>query len=81
MKVAIYARISTIDKGQNVDLQLNDLRAYAAARGWKIYQEYVDKGQSGVRKRGWPWIPSWRIAESAGSMPSWYGGLTVSADP
>lgn len=51
MKIAIYARVSTIDKGQDVDLQLNDLRAYAAARGWKIYQEYIDRGQSGGKEK------------------------------
>jgi DNA invertase Pin-like site-specific DNA recombinase len=34
-KVAIYARVSTLDKGQEVNLQLNDLRTYATARGWK----------------------------------------------
>lgn len=51
VKIAIYARVSTIDKGQDVDLQLNDLRAYAQARGWRIYHEYVDKGQSGGKER------------------------------
>lgn len=50
MKIAIYARISTIDKGQDVDLQLKDLRVHAQARGWKIYHEYVDKGQSGGKE-------------------------------
>lgn len=34
MKAAIYGRISTIGKGQDVGLQLKDLRAYAASRGW-----------------------------------------------
>lgn len=28
-KVAIYARVSTVDKGQDVNLQLCDLRTYA----------------------------------------------------
>lgn len=51
MKLAIYARISTTDKGQDVDLQLKDLRVYVQARGWKIYQEYVDKGQSGGKEK------------------------------
>lgn len=51
MKTAIYARISTTDKGQDVDLQLNDLRVYAKARGWDICNEYIDRGQSGVKDR------------------------------
>lgn len=51
MKAAIYARISTADKGQDVNLQLNDLRSYAKARGWTVCNEYVDLGQSGVKDR------------------------------
>lgn len=51
MRIAIYARVSTADKGQDVDLQLNELRSYAMARDWKIYQEYVDEGQSGGKER------------------------------
>lgn len=51
MKTAIYARVSTADKGQDVDLQLNDLRSYAKARGWSVCNEYIDRGQSGVKDR------------------------------
>jgi DNA invertase Pin-like site-specific DNA recombinase len=51
MKIALYARVSTVDKGQDVELQLRDLRQYAAARGWVIYSEYIDKGQSGSKDR------------------------------
>lgn len=45
-KVAIYARVSTLGKGQDVDLQLAELRRYATARGWEAV-EYVDEGVSG----------------------------------
>jgi len=34
-KVAIYARVSTVDKGQDPEVQLKDLRAYANAGGGK----------------------------------------------
>jgi putative DNA-invertase from lambdoid prophage Rac len=51
MKVGIYARVSTLDKGQDTEVQLRDLRSYAKARGWIIADEYVDKGQSGVKDR------------------------------
>ena len=44
MKAAIYGRVSTIGKGQDVDLQRRDLRNYAQARGWKIFREYIDNG-------------------------------------
>ena len=51
MKAAIYGRVSTIGKGQDVDLQLRDLRSYAQARGWKIFKEYIDNGVSGRKDK------------------------------
>ena len=51
MKAALYARVSTLDKGQHVELQLRDLREYARARGWEIVREYVDEGISGAKDR------------------------------
>ncbi len=42
MKVAIYARVSTTDKGQDTTNQLRELRQYAEASGWTVYKEYVD---------------------------------------
>lgn len=50
-KVGIYARVSTLDKGQDVELQLSELRTYANARGWEIFKEYVDIGQSGAKEQ------------------------------
>jgi len=50
-KVGIYARVSTLDKGQDVELQLSDLRTYADARGWKVFKEYIDVGQSGSKEQ------------------------------
>ena len=50
-EVGIYARVSTVDKGQDVELQLCDLRTYADARGWKVFKEYVDVGQSGSKEQ------------------------------
>src|SRR5579862_2564324 len=47
-RIAVYARVSTLD--QNPDLQLRELREYAARRGWKI-QEFVDHGISGSETR------------------------------
>lgn len=43
MKVAIYARVSTRDKEQNPEVQLNQLRKYVVAMDWQVYREYVDK--------------------------------------
>ncbi len=45
--VAIYARVSTRD--QDVELQLVELRKYVQDRGWTIYKEYTDIGQSGAK--------------------------------
>jgi DNA invertase Pin-like site-specific DNA recombinase len=36
---------------QNVDLQLDGLRALAAQRGWHIQVEHVDQGVSGAKNR------------------------------
>ncbi len=47
-RVAIYARVSTLD--QSCEPQLHDLRQYVAARGWQA-EEYVDQGVSGARDR------------------------------
>lgn len=47
MRIGIYARVST--KDQSCDLQLRDLRAYCAARGFDLIREYVDVGQSGAK--------------------------------
>ncbi len=51
MKVALYARVSTSDKGQDPEVQLAPIRDHALARGWTIYQEYVDHGVSGAKER------------------------------
>jgi DNA invertase Pin-like site-specific DNA recombinase len=51
MKVAIYARVSTKDKGQSTENQLPDLRNYTEARGWTIYKEYVEEESGGTGNR------------------------------
>jgi DNA invertase Pin-like site-specific DNA recombinase len=48
MKVALYARVSTLN-GQHPEMQLNELREYAALRGWEV-TEYVDEGVSGSKE-------------------------------
>ena len=41
-RVALYARVSTIDKGQDVQTQLMSLRNYAEQQGRDIFNEYID---------------------------------------
>jgi len=52
-RVALYARVSTTNKGQDVGLQLDELRQAAAQRGWVVSEEnvYVDDGVSGAKDR------------------------------
>jgi len=47
MRIGIYARVST--KDQSCEMQIRDLRAYCAARGFDLVREYVDVGQSGAK--------------------------------
>lgn len=46
---ALYARVSTRDKGQDPELQLTELREYASKRGWHVVGEFVDVGISGSK--------------------------------
>jgi DNA invertase Pin-like site-specific DNA recombinase len=46
-RVAIYARVSTVNHGQDTGLQTGEMRQFAEARGWKLADEYVDHGVSG----------------------------------
>jgi DNA invertase Pin-like site-specific DNA recombinase len=48
MRVAIYARVSTADKGQDPENQLKELRAWCANSGHTISREYVEH-ESGRR--------------------------------
>jgi DNA invertase Pin-like site-specific DNA recombinase len=50
-RVALYARVSTADKGQDPELQLVPLRDYCKARGWTVSGEFTDKGISGTKDR------------------------------
>lgn len=43
MKVAIYARISTSDKDQDLNTQLLPLREFIKAQAWELHREYQDQ--------------------------------------
>jgi len=53
MKVAIYARISTSNKGQDVDNQVNILEDYCNKMNYQVHKVYVDEmsGSTGTDKR------------------------------
>jgi site-specific DNA recombinase len=48
-RAAIYCRVSTAD--QRIESQLYQLRELAAARGFEVVQEYIDRGFSGSKAR------------------------------
>ena len=41
-RVALYARVSTLDKGQDPETQLIQLRGYAQARNFEVITEFID---------------------------------------
>ena len=43
MNIAIYTRVSTRDKGQDVENQLRQLREFCVKQGWAIVREYTDQ--------------------------------------
>jgi DNA invertase Pin-like site-specific DNA recombinase len=48
-RVGLYARVSTL-VGQSPEMQLVELREFAARRGWQVVEEYVDHGVSGAKE-------------------------------
>ena len=50
MKVALYARVSTVNGHQNPETQLHALREYCHNRQWQITEEYIDNGVSGAKE-------------------------------
>ena len=50
-RVALYARVSTKNHGQDPETQLFALREYAQARGLEVFHEYVDVGISGSKEK------------------------------
>lgn len=48
-RLAVYARVSTSD--QSVDMQLQDLRRFAASRSLEIVHEFTDAGISGTTRK------------------------------
>lgn len=48
-RMAVYARVSTTNHGQDVTLQTRDLQQFAEARGWQMVDTYIDAGISGTK--------------------------------
>ena len=81
MRAALYARVSTVDKGQDPEVQLGDLREYAVRRGFEAVAEFVDFASGArngrpeyqrmfeaARKRRFDVLLVWRYDRFARSM-------------
>ena len=50
-RCALYARVSTKDKGQEVENQLRQLREFSVHSGWTIVAEYIDHESGKISDR------------------------------
>jgi DNA invertase Pin-like site-specific DNA recombinase len=51
IRVGIYSRVSTKEKGQEVENQLRQLREFSALQGWTVVHEYVDHESGSTNDR------------------------------
>src|SRR5262245_11341550 len=54
MRIVVYARVSTKDKGQDHENQVRELREFVARKasdGWVLAHEYVDKASGKSSER------------------------------
>jgi DNA invertase Pin-like site-specific DNA recombinase len=49
MKIAIYARVSTVSHGQDTGMQLQDLQEFCKLREFQLVDSYIDEGVSGSK--------------------------------
>jgi DNA invertase Pin-like site-specific DNA recombinase len=49
MKIAIYARVSTIGHGQDTGMQSKDLQEFCKLREFQVFDSYIDEGVSGSK--------------------------------
>jgi len=49
-RIAVYARVSTLNGKQDTETQLIQLREYCERRGWTNAVEFVDRGVSGAKE-------------------------------
>jgi DNA invertase Pin-like site-specific DNA recombinase len=49
VRAAIYARVSTLNGGQDPTMQTRELEEYCQRRGWEVFDCYIDNGVSGKK--------------------------------
>lgn len=74
-RAAIYAQVSTVDKGQDPETQMMALRDYAERRGFEIVGEYIDYA-SAPKRIGQGIGRCWKRPASGNSILSWSGVTT-----
>jgi DNA invertase Pin-like site-specific DNA recombinase len=52
LSAALYARISTTNQGQDLELQFSEMRKYIERQGWVLYKEYKDESTGKNIERG-----------------------------
>jgi DNA invertase Pin-like site-specific DNA recombinase len=50
-RAVLYSRVSTLNHGQDPEVQSREIREYCQRRGWALVDEYVDAGISGAKER------------------------------
>ena len=49
MRIALYARVSTLNNGQDVSMQVREFQEFCASRKWTMTDQYIDTGISGSK--------------------------------
>jgi DNA invertase Pin-like site-specific DNA recombinase len=49
MRTALYARVSTLNNGQDVSMQVREFEEFCASRKWTVADRYIDSGISGSK--------------------------------
>lgn len=49
MRTALYARVSTLNNGQDVSMQTREFQEFCASRHWSVVDQYIDSGISGSK--------------------------------
>ncbi len=65
-RAATYARVSTLDRGQDPETQLRQLREFVERRGFQLCAEYVDHA-SGAKNDRARYRPSWASRGNGGA--------------
>src|SRR5437870_10213838 len=49
MRTVLYARVSTLNNGQDVSMQVREFEEFCASRKWTVTDHYIDTGISGSK--------------------------------